>query len=383
LYYRGKLTNAAIGTDSVVSGTKGELPIKEKESGRKQVSRYVLMHADKIVFILNRAENTIEVHNRLCLPFALRNLDYITTLTAFEWITERIQITQREYMNMVYIARKVGRDKEKILSDSCGLSFTDNFWIKTSDIAVSWEELAALRDTNSGLNAVALTGKIDNDVDYLKGRTSLFTAKGYFRKAVEGGYLIKLLQDASLEYPAYLIGRQLGISVAECSLTQNTVMIKLFTDNNRSLVHASELKRYFGITGEIYDEIIKLNRNDMIQQLQQMYIFNYIIGNPDLHDENTGLIYDPQTFEFISVSPCYDHNVAFHEDFDGMSRAALEGDGYIQLDDLAEMYIRFHPDIVERLKIMDYTEISKYLTRWQLEEVKERVQRVIDWGTYS
>ena len=386
LHYRGKLTNADVDENGVVSGTKGNLPateIGQTHSGglsRKQVSRYILMHEDTVVFALNRVENTIAVHNKPFLPFALRNLTDITTLAAFEWLTERIQNTQREYMNMVAIARKVGRDRDKVFADSCGLSFTDNFWVKTSDTDVSWRELTALRDTNSGLNALALTGKIDNNVDYLKGRTSLFTAKGNFSKAIEGGYIIKLLKDASLEYPAYLMGKQLGIPVAECSLTQNTVMIKLFTDNSRSLVHASELKRYFGITGEVYDEIVKLNRDDLVGQLQQMYIFNYLIGNPDLHDENTGLLYDPRTFEFISVAPCFDHNVAFHEDFDGMSRATLEGDGYIQLNDLAEMLIPLHPGIVARLKVMDYSDIGKYLTKWQLDEVRERAQRVISWG---
>lgn len=42
-----------------------------------------------------------------------------------------------------------------------------------------------------------------------------------------------------------------------------------------------------------------------------MDIFNYIIANSDLHDDNYGLLYDSEKFEFKSVSPCYDHNVAF------------------------------------------------------------------------
>ena len=41
-----------------------------------------------------------------------------------------------------------------------------------------------------------------------------------------------------------------------------------------------------------------------------MDIFNYIIANSDLHDDNYGLLYDSEKFEFKSVSPCYDHNVA-------------------------------------------------------------------------
>ena len=50
-----------------------------------------------------------------------------------------------------------------------------------------------------------------------------------------------------------------------------------------------------------------------------MDIFNYIIANSDLHDDNYGLLYDSEKFEFKSVSPCYDHNVAFQEGFLGLS----------------------------------------------------------------
>ena len=46
----------------------------------------------------------------------------------------------------------------------------------------------------------------------------MFATNGYFPKAVLGGYIYKLKNDAILEYPSYLIGKQLGINVAECAL---------------------------------------------------------------------------------------------------------------------------------------------------------------------
>ena len=49
-------------------------------------------------------------------------------------------------MNMVYIARKVGRDRDKVIKDSSGISFTDNFWIRTHDSIADWDELKKLRD---------------------------------------------------------------------------------------------------------------------------------------------------------------------------------------------------------------------------------------------
>ena len=51
-----------------------------------------------------------------------------------------------------------------------------------------------------------------------------------------------------------------------------------------------------------------------------MDIFNYIIANSDLHDDNYGLLYDSEKFEFKSVSPRYDDNVTFKERFLGLTR---------------------------------------------------------------
>lgn len=47
------------------------------------------------------------------------------------------------------------------------------------------------------------------------------------------------------------------------------------------------------------------------------------IANPDLHDDNYGLLYDSKTFEFKAVVPCYDHNVAFQEGFLGLTRTTM------------------------------------------------------------
>lgn len=71
-----------------------------------------------------------------------------------------------------------------------------------------WTNSKKLRDDNLALNNVALTGEITENEDMLKGFTSLFTTKGYFPKAVFGGYIYKLKKDSVLEYPAYLIGKQ-------------------------------------------------------------------------------------------------------------------------------------------------------------------------------
>ena len=181
-----------------------------------------------------------------------------------------------------------------------------------------------------------------------------------------------------MEYPAYLVGKQIGVNVAECDLDGDCVKIKIFADYATSLVHASELKTYFDTSDEIYNILLQdVRYQELIGQLQRMYVFNYIIANPDLHDDNYGLLYDSRTFEFKSVSPCYNHNVAFQEGFLGLSRTTMGNSASIPLDDLCERFISNHKDIANKLKSIDLEEVKEYLSERQYNELKERIVNVI------
>ena len=346
----------------------------------RKTSKYTIMYKETPVLLFDRKADEVTVYEPKYLPFALRGLEIIRPVDAFEWIANRIDSTQRTYMNMVYIARKVGRDRDKMIEDSSGISFTDNFWIKTSDNNHTWDGLYSLRDKSRELSLYALTGKTDNPTALLKGHTSLFTTKGFFTKAIIGENLVKLREDTVLEYPAYLFGEQIGVSVAKCELDGDFVNIRLFTSNDISLVHAAELKRYFDTDEEIYNEFIRLGRKDIAGQIERMYIFNYLIGNPDMHDENTGVLYDAQTFEFISLAPCFDHNIAFHEEFMGVSHATKGRSSLLPLDDWSKKFIRNHPDILEKLKTVDYTEIKKYIPKERFAEFVARIKELLGYA---
>ena len=379
---KGKLENAIVTVNGVVRGKNKKLPIKKvseiKNNYSKKISNYIIMYKDIEVLNFNLLKNTVKVINKNYLPFGLRR-ENITPVAVQNWITDRISNIERTYMNMVYIARCVGRDNDKVLKDSLGISFTDNFWIKTNDIKVTWPELKKYRDKNDEINKIALTGIIDSSKNLTKYFTSLFTTKGHFPKAIIGDYIYKLKEDALLEYPAYLIGLQMGVNVSQCELYGDFVKIRIFTNENKSLVHASELKLYYGTDDEIYNIFSQLKNTNILKQLQRMYIFNYVIGNPDLHDDNYGLLYDSETFKFISLAPCFDHNVAFNTEFIGLCRGRLSNSSFIELDRYAEIFIKYHKDIVEKLEKIDLSEVQKYLSNRQLKQLKERINNVIKW----
>ena len=390
LNLKGQLSNAIVDINGIIRGKNGSLSksdykptdttIGKTLDNMTKVSKYLLMYEGKKVLSYDKTIDKLIVYNKSLLPFKIRNKEYLKGVMFWDWLKDRVDNLSRTYMNMVYVARKVGRDKDKIIIDSSAISITDNYWVKTSDSSPTWVELKVLRDHNQSLTKVALTGNLVTGAD--KGVTSLFTLKGHFPKGVAGGNIYKLQKDAILEYPAYLIGKQLGIKIAECGLEEDLVRIKVFTSYSKSLVHASELKEYYN-TDLLYNGLSQEGRADILYEMQRMYIFNYLIGNPDLHEDNYGCIYDSKTFEILELAPCYDHNIAFQEGFTEVSREIVSNSSQIELDYLAERFIQ-NPDhyaIVEILKNIDLSNVSKYLSKVQLIEFKERISRVIRWGS--
>jgi len=387
--YSDKLMNASINETGEVIGTHHDLPKISKDTlkygvisssaSKKKISTYTLMYEDFLVLQYNRASDELKVIDPRYLPFKFRNVEKLTGAMFLEWLIDRVNNISRTYMNMVYIARKVGRDRDKIILDSSALSITDNYWIKTNDIETKWESLVELRDSNREISQVALTGLLVDGAD--RGLTSLFTTKGHFPKAVIGEYIYKLLTDAEMEYPAYLIGEQLGIRIAKCEIEDEYLKIKLFTNNEKSLVHASELKDYFD-SDLLYNAVLSNERFDIVEDLQKMYIFNYIIGNPDLHEDNYGCIYNPRTFEITELAPCYDHNLAFMEGFNGTTREVVNSDEILEIDQLARQFIKnpAHSEMVQNLSQISLNEASKHLSKLQLEELKQRIDNVMLWS---
>ena len=331
------------------------------------------MFEDMELVRYNRRTDEIVILNTSKLPFELRGINKLTGKDIYKWINDRLNNINRTYMNLVYIARDVGRDNNKIIADSSGISVTDNFWIKTSDIDLNWSKILNLRDTNLALSNLALNGKLKISDALKDGKTSLFTLKGHFPKAIINGYMYKKKNDSMYEYVAYLVGKQLGINIQECSLDGNYVKIKLFTNNNVSLVHASQLKYYFGNDDILYNNLIRTDRKDLVEQLQRLYIFNYIIGNPDLHEENYGLLYDTRSFKILQVAQCFDHNCAFDDNFIGITND-------VDLEELAERFIKYHMDIANRAYRININEMNKYLKPMQLDQLKSRIKNIIVWS---
>jgi hypothetical protein len=372
------------------------------------------MHADDEVAVARRDLGSVEVKIPEKLPFGLR-VDLLDFVYFMDWLRKRVDNLQRSYMNKVYMARKIGRDLENILRDSCALSITDQFWVRRSDIDMTWGKIQQIRDQNPVLADVALSGETANlDWEAVKqGATSLFGTKGSFPKAILGNHMLKLGGTQEREWVATVIGKALGLPVQEVeikkpsvsdsrhddgtwaqpkyllpiladspiygepenprmpnvSIDDTLVEITLFTSEDASLVHASELfvNSDFGAAHRegqhhrfFYDW---LPCDKFKREFERVLILNWLISNHDMHGENFGCLYCPKTFDILGVAPSFDHNSA---DFDGTIPE-------LDVPDIVRSGIQYHSDVISKIESGELDKVLQSVQSWLTPEQKEGV----------
>ena len=362
------------------------------------VNKYILMHKNDVVGIASSENNSFDILIPEKMPFKLRdnNLSYTRF---YEWMFQRANNLQRTYMNKVYIARKIGRDLDSIIKDSCLMSITDKFWINRSDINTTWDKLQERRDNNITIAEVALTGNLDklNFKEAAEGTLSLFATKGYFPKAILSNCMLKQGGMSKSEWIASLLGNALGIPVQKAEMENPSmggyrnnegylithipnefieaaddtrIKIELFTSENISLCHAADL--FFD---NIWNSSVsngfhhlcfyeRLPTEGLKRDYEKICILNWLLGNQDMHTENYGLLYDNNTFKIINVSPSYDHNSSTYN--------AMPSD--LDVPIIIKKSIHHHSDIVDKIESGHVNKILDTLKGWLSDNQKQGVQ---------
>ena len=371
---------------------------------KNKLNTYTLMHANDIVAVADRSLNKVDILLPSKMPFGLRD-DNIDFISFYQWLNKRASNLERTYMSKVYIARKVNRDIESVIRDSCGLSITDQFWINTSDINMTWDKLQEKKDENEVLADVALTGNTEN-IDWskaLEGTTSLFATKGSFPKAIMKSKMLKCGGAQQNEWIAYVIGIYLNIPVQKViiknpslnnsrdkdgswldkiskldnglsvnPLDDTLVEIDLFTSDSCSLVHASELlhnKSFNDYYRDGQHHMLFYNelKNDSYKRkFEKILILNWLISNHDMHGENYGCTYCPNTFEITGVAPSYDHNSS---DFDGTIPE-------LDVPEIVLPNLSHHIDIINKIKNGALDKALSEIKNWLSPEQKQGIQSV-------
>jgi hypothetical protein len=148
----------------------------------------------------------------------------------------------------------------------------------------------------------------------------------------------------------------------------------LFTSNAASLVHASEL-----FSGTHFSEAHRegqhhryfyerLPREEFKREFERVLILNWLISNHDMHGENFGCLYDPETFELTGIAPSFDHNSA---DFDGTMPE-------LDVPDIVIPSLKYHGDVIEKIRVGALEQVLDTVKDWLTPEQKDGVRSVGD-----
>lgn len=211
-------------------------------------------------------------------------------------------------------------EKAKISLICRSVSVLDNYWLKTDDENVRWEDINVRENSlNKTVAHVALHGSsltLQGMINTPELTTHGAYAK-YWKRENGGLYLIKAGNNQGTE-PKLEIqsSRVLDKTNVRHVIYEQTISEGLFcskckcmTNNKLSIIDARELYEYCSSNGYNFDKIAYSIDGDTIYK---MGIVDYIIGNSDRHKGNWGFYYDSQSMRIMGCHPLYDHNNSFN-----------------------------------------------------------------------
>lgn len=255
-----------------------------------------------------------------------KNKDDITSVS--EWFKGRGIPFWRDDLDIL-LSRLNINTPEELLDKAFGLSLSDQYWVKPFESKIEWSDINFFtHDFNSAdftnatfSNSHDFSTKIslispNNTTDGRLKKTWII--KNKVRYLLKGGYKSEVMQPFN-EVLATMICERLGfnhtnyklaivskkiVSVCPCFINENTEFVTAY-----QILH--------GLPKEsAYEEYINILEKQGIknarQQIENMFILDYLILNEDRHLNNFGIIRDVNTLKWLDVAPIFDSGQALN-----------------------------------------------------------------------
>lgn len=263
---------------------------------------------------------------------------------------------------------------EELLDKAFGLSLSDQYWLIPVDADVKYDDI----------------NFFDNDFDYsefmeaslsknsktITRETSLKTPNnttdGMLKKAwiiedgtrylLKSGYRNEILQPFN-EALASEICKRLGfnhveytldiykdivVSKCPCFITKDTELITCYQIRNNMIRHDS---------AEDYEDYVRLLEAKEIknarEEMENMYILDFLIMNEDRHLNNFGIIRDVNTLKWLSVAPIFDNGMALNVPYYSEEETIIAGEGRLFYE------VKTFDEIIKVVKDIKRIDISK------------------------
>lgn len=291
---------------------------------------YTLMHKNIPVLDIELDEATGfvqklgTVHRIKHLPLGTVDQHGIVDRTALNtwWIDRCIPASRsgvRQALEMLNIPTP-----QLLLTRCFGLSLSDQYWVKSKDSNLQWENINFFDNPFSEDIGDVLLGKAskttgfdfcspDNTSDgFLKKRWQIIDGKRCLLKAGSTPFM----QQPFNEVIASLVAERLGIyhvsytllwddgipySACEDFITPDTELVSAWrVMQSRKKQNSSSVYQHYLNCCEA------LGIPNIQQAVDQMIVLDFLIANEDRHQNNFGLIRNASTLEWLGVAPIFD-----------------------------------------------------------------------------
>ena len=298
----------------------------------------ILMNKNqKIMLIEYNSYNVIskiyEIYNIEYAPLAVfnasKNRSSSLTKTVNDWFRGRGIPSWRK--DLEKLLDKLGvSSSDELLNKSYGLSLSDQYWLKDVNSAVKWEDInfftndfeyEAYLDASLDSSSKSIVSLDKNIFKSPNNTTDGMLQKGWIiesgkRVLVKGTYTSNKEEPIN-EYLASQICKRLGFDYCnyEVEWSDKTKLISKcndFINENEELISAYDIynseKKPNNISDyEFYIQILeKHNVPNARENMENLFILDYLMLNNDRHLKNFGIIRNVNTLKWEKVAPIFD-----------------------------------------------------------------------------
>lgn len=298
----------------------------------------ILMNKNqKIMLIEYNSYNVIskiyEIYNIEYAPLAVfnasKNRSSSLTKTVNDWFRGRGIPSWRKDLEKLLDKLGVSSSVE-LLNKSYGLSLSDQYWLKDVNSAVKWEDInfftndfeyEAYLDASLDSSSKSIVSLDKNIFKSPNNTTDGMLQKGWIiesgkRVLVKGTYTSNKEEPIN-EYLASQICKRLGFDYCnyEVEWSDKTKLISKcndFINENEELISAYDIynseKKPNNISDyEFYIQILeKHNVPNARENMENLFILDYLMLNNDRHLKNFGIIRNVNTLKWEKVAPIFD-----------------------------------------------------------------------------
>lgn len=272
-------------------------------------NEYFLMYKDTAVVGFNQRFDRVNLLNEKFIPYGLKQ--DCSAISLYRWISQRATPISRKNVDFMYMLLQLPRSESgrtDIIQQYGGVSINDCFWIKRKDDTHTWGQMSPLYGTMAwsandrafGYRMLSGTGEGIRPERFSPETTIQGNWSKCLVKKSDGIYLYKANDEDMREVEVSNFGASLGLDIVQYWQEDyediSCTVCKILSDEQNQWFFAEQV----GI-----DTVANL----FPEAYSTMQTFDYIVGNPDRHSLNWGLITD-DCLNPISLTPLFDFNFA-------------------------------------------------------------------------